>query len=35
VNVPIAESFFATSFGMLTDRFGVDWMVMVPKASAG
>lgn len=35
VNVPIAESFFATSFGMLVDRFGVDWMVMVPKSPAG
>ena len=31
VNMPLAESFFASSFGMLADRFGVDWMVMVPK----
>jgi len=35
VNVPIAESFFASSFGMLVDRFGVGWMVMVPKAMKG
>ncbi len=35
VSVPLAASFFATSFGMLTDRFGIDWMVMVPKAPAG
>ncbi len=35
VDLPIAESFFASSFGMLADRFGVAWMVMVPKASAG
>ena len=35
VNMPLAESFFATAFGMLVDRFGVDWMVMVPKAPAG
>ena len=35
VNVPLGESFFATAFGMLVDRFGVGWMVMVPKAAAG
>jgi PhnB protein len=35
VKVPLGESFFATAFGMLVDRFGVDWMVMVPKAPAG
>jgi len=35
VDLPIAESFFASSFGMLADRFGVSWMVMVPKALAG
>ena len=34
VDVPLAESFFATAFGMLADRFGVQWMVMVPKAMA-
>src|SRR3546814_17315258 len=35
VQVPIGETFFASSFGMLADRFGVGWMVMVPKALAG
>jgi PhnB protein len=35
VKVPLGESFFATAFGMVVDRFGVDWMVMVPKAPAG
>lgn len=35
VEVPLAESFFASSFGMLVDRFGLGWMVMVPKAMAG
>ncbi|HZW19485.1 MAG TPA: VOC family metalloprotein YjdN [Luteimonas sp.] len=35
VDMPLAESFFASSFGMLVDRFGVGWMVMVPKAPGG
>jgi len=35
VKVPLGESFFATAFGMLVDRFGLDWMVMVPKVPAG
>jgi len=35
VDVPMAESFFASSFGMLVDRFGLGWMVMVPKAMRG
>jgi len=29
VDVPLAKTFFSPSFGMLTDRFGVGWMVMV------
>jgi PhnB protein len=29
VNMPLAKTFFATSFGMVSDRFGVSWMVMV------
>jgi PhnB protein len=29
VTMPLAKTFFASSFGMLTDRFGVGWMVMV------
>lgn len=31
VTMPIEATFFASSFGMLTDRFGVMWMVMVQK----
>ena len=29
VNMPLAKTFFASSFGMVADRFGVNWMVMV------
>ncbi len=32
ITQPLEPSFFATSFGMLTDRFGVMWMVFTPKA---
>ncbi len=28
VQMPLAKTFFASSFGMLTDRFGVSWMVI-------
>ena len=31
VRMPLAETFFATSFGMLADRFGVGWMVIKVK----
>ena len=27
---PLTKTFFSPAFGMLTDRFGVGWMVMVP-----
>lgn len=27
VTMPLAESFWAQTFGMLTDRFGVPWIV--------
>ena len=30
VDMPLAKTFFSSSFGMLTDRFGVRWMVTVP-----
>ncbi|HOX72219.1 VOC family protein [Dokdonella sp.] len=30
----LAPSFFASSFGMLSDRFGVSWMVVVPLPMA-
>jgi len=32
VEMPLGETFFAESFGMLADRFGVGWMVIAgPK----
>jgi PhnB protein len=30
VQMPLSKTFFASSFGMLADRFGVSWMVYVP-----
>ncbi|MBQ4853904.1 VOC family protein [Rhodanobacter sp. B2A1Ga4] len=35
VQQPLMSTFFASSFGMLADRFGVAWMVLVPSAPAG
>ena len=29
VTLPLGKTFFSPAFGMLTDRFGVGWMVMV------
>jgi PhnB protein len=29
VNMPMAKTFFSPAFGMLTDHFGVKWMVYV------
>ena len=37
VQMPMAETFFSPRFGMVADRFGVSWMVMVeacPEATA-
>jgi PhnB protein len=31
--MPLAKTFFATSFGMLADRFGVPWMIVVERTS--
>ncbi|HUC48420.1 MAG TPA: VOC family protein [Xanthobacteraceae bacterium] len=31
VDMPLAKAFFAKRFGMLTDKFGVGWMVIVPQ----
>jgi PhnB protein len=31
VNMPMAETFFATRFGMVADKFGVGWMVLKSK----
>jgi PhnB protein len=30
VQMPLGRTFFSPRFGMLTDRFGVGWMVIVP-----
>ena len=30
VGMPLGKTFFSPCFGMLTDRFGVGWMVIVP-----
>lgn len=34
VEMPMESTFFASSFGMLADRFGVSWMVYVPAEPA-
>ena len=33
VQVPIAENFWASRFGMLTDRFGTPWLINCENAS--
>jgi PhnB protein len=30
VQMPLGKTFYSPCFGMLTDRFGVSWMVVVP-----
>ena len=30
VTMPLGKTFFSTRFGMVTDKFGVGWMVIVP-----
>jgi PhnB protein len=30
VEMPLGKTFFSPSFGMLADRFGVTWMVLIP-----
>ncbi len=30
VDMPLTETFWSPLYGMLTDKFGVGWMVMVP-----
>jgi PhnB protein len=31
VQMPLTKTFFSSRFGMVADRFGVSWMVLVPK----
>ena len=31
VHQPLMKTFFATSFGVLADKFGVSWMVVAPE----
>ena len=31
INMPLGKTFFSPSFGMLSDRFGVAWMVYVAQ----
>jgi PhnB protein len=33
VQMPIQETFWAVRFGMLTDQFGIPWMINCEKAS--
>jgi len=35
VNLPLSETFFAKSFGMVADRFGLNWMVMAGPKNPG
>ncbi|WP_448249519.1 YciI family protein [Thalassotalea agariperforans] len=34
VNMPLAETFWSPLYGQVTDKFGVDWMVMLPGNEA-
>lgn len=34
VQMPLTQTFFSPCFGMLADRFGVAWMVIVPAENA-
>jgi PhnB protein len=33
VQMPLAKTFWSPCYGMVTDRFGLGWMVMVPAPS--
>lgn len=35
VQMPLGKTFFSPAFGMLADRFGVSWMVVVPQGQGG
>jgi len=31
VQMPLSKTFYSPCFGMVTDRFGVGWMILVPQ----
>jgi PhnB protein len=31
VEMPLSKTFYSPCFGMVTDRFGIGWMVLVPQ----
>lgn len=33
VQMPLTKTFWSPCYGMVTDKFGVGWMVMVPEAA--
>jgi len=35
VQMPLAKTFFSPRFGMVADRFGVMWMIIVPAEETG
>jgi PhnB protein len=35
VQMPLAKTFFSPRFGMVADRFGVSWMIIVPAEMPG
>jgi PhnB protein len=35
VSLPLSETFFAKSFGMVADRFGLNWMVIAGPKNPG
>ena len=34
IEMPLTKTFWSLCYGMVTDRFGLSWMVMVPQAAA-
>ena len=34
VQMPLSKTFFSPRFGMVADRYGVAWMIMVPPSQA-
>jgi len=31
VTMPLTKTFFSSRFGMVTDRFGISWMIIIPQ----